>query len=110
MTESIWLLYNFVILRGIEIFIFSVMIAILYILFKRDQDKTDLEKEKTGKLDARMKVISKRLEGSLIQNKGSSEESNLEPTMTTKRVIPDEKNPHGLKEITEWKPTDMLDF
>lgn len=36
---------NFISIISIEIIIFSVIIAILYILFKEDQNKADLDKE-----------------------------------------------------------------
>jgi hypothetical protein len=39
------------------------------------------------------------LENYLIQNKRSSEESDLEHTATAKLVAPDDRNPQRLKEI-----------
>jgi hypothetical protein len=57
MSMDIWIIYNFAILINIKIIIFSVMITILYILLKIDQNKTDLEKGKTEKLDANLETI-----------------------------------------------------
>lgn len=44
------------------------MIIIFYILVKKDQNKTDLEKKKTEKLNAKVEAIEKSLENHLIQN------------------------------------------
>ena len=89
--------YNFAILINIEIIIFSIIITILYILFRRDQNKTDLEKEETEKLDTKLEAIKQRLEESLNRNRKPSEESNLELTKTSKDVVPDRKIPLGLE-------------
>ena len=62
---------------------------------RRDQNNAELEKEKTEKLDARLEAIEQRLEDSFHQNKEPLEESNLEPSATSKRIIPDERNPQG---------------
>lgn len=61
--------YNFAILINIEIIIFSIIITILYILFRRDQNKTDLEKEETEKLGNRLETMKQRLKGPLNQNR-----------------------------------------
>ena len=53
---------DFAILINIKIIIFSVMITILYILLKIDQNKTDMEKGKTEKLDANLETIKQRLD------------------------------------------------
>jgi preprotein translocase subunit SecG len=49
MAQCILILYNFVLLVTVWMvgFFFSIMITILYILFRRNQNKTDLEKEET---------------------------------------------------------------
>jgi len=67
------------------------MITILCILSKRDQNKTDLESEKTKELNARWQAMPQRLEDSLNRNKEPSEESNLDPTITTEVIVPDSK-------------------
>jgi hypothetical protein len=78
-AQGIWMPYNFAILINIEIIIFSIIITILYILFRRDQNKTDLEKEETEKLHAGLKAIEERLEYAFYQNKEPPKESYLEP-------------------------------
>jgi hypothetical protein len=40
---------------------FSVMIIILFIIFKGDENKADLEKENTKILSARLKIIEEKL-------------------------------------------------
>lgn len=82
------------------------MVIILHILFKRDQNKADLDTERTERQTARLQAIGQRLEESLDQNKASSEESNLEPTATAKKVVPSEKNPQRLGEL-EWQRTEL---
>lgn len=49
MAEDTWTLCNFFSTVSIEIIIFSVMVVILYILSKEDQNKTDLDKERAEK-------------------------------------------------------------
>jgi hypothetical protein len=73
------------------------MITILHIPFKGDQNKADLDKERTEKWNAGLQVIEQRLEGSLNQNNASSEDSNLEPTATAETVVPKENVPQGLR-------------
>lgn len=60
------------------------MIKILYISFKRDQNKTDLDKGKTKILNNRLKVIQEKLEVALSQNKEYSKESKVVPSMIAK--------------------------
>lgn len=45
MTEGIWIPYNSVMLISIQILIFSVIIAILYIHFNRGKDKAVIDKK-----------------------------------------------------------------
>jgi hypothetical protein len=45
-TQGIWIPYNFDTIISIQIITLSVMMAILDILFKRDENKADLEKER----------------------------------------------------------------
>ena len=54
---------------------------------------SDFNKEETEKLDARLEVIQQRLEASSHQNNNPLEESNWESTITSERIVPDERNP-----------------
>jgi hypothetical protein len=47
---------------------FFSMITVLYIIFGRNQNKTDLEKEETEKLDTKLETIKQRLKEYLNQN------------------------------------------
>lgn len=74
------------------------MITVLYVLFGRDQNNTNLEKEETKKLDTRLETIKQRLKKkSLNQNSKLSDESNLELTITSNSVFPEGKFPLGLE-------------
>jgi hypothetical protein len=57
------------------------MITVVYVLFGRDQNKTDLEKEETEKLDTILETTKHRLKESLNQNRKPSEKANLEPSI-----------------------------
>jgi hypothetical protein len=59
---------------------------------RRDQNKTDLEKEKTKKLNDRLEATQNR------NCKESSEEHNMEPTMTAKRSFQMRKSPKLLRD------------
>lgn len=63
------------------------MTAVVYVPFKKNQNKADLEKEKTEQWNARLEVIGQDLEDSLNQSQEPSEESNLEPTATAEKVV-----------------------
>jgi glucosamine 6-phosphate synthetase-like amidotransferase/phosphosugar isomerase protein len=80
MTLCIWTLYDFGSFISIQMAILT-MITVLYVLFGRNQKKTDLEKEDTEKLDERLDTIKQRLKESLNQNREPSKESNLELTI-----------------------------
>lgn len=47
MSQDVWIMYNFVIFTNIKIIIVSITIVILYILLKRDQNKTNFKKKQT---------------------------------------------------------------
>lgn len=83
------------------------MITILCILSKRDQNKTDLQSEKTKELNARWQAMPQRLEDSLNRNKEPSEESNLDPTITTEVIVPDSKKTQKVVEL-EWQPIEIF--
>ena len=87
-----------------SVFFFFPMITVLYAMFGRDQIKTDLDKEETEKLDTRLETIKQK--ESLNKNKKPSEESNLELTVASKNVGPDEKVPQGLEKL-EWEPIEI---
>ena len=53
-----------------------------------------------------MDAIEQRLVDTLDQNKEPSEESNLELTVASKNVGPDEKVPQGLEKL-EWEPIEI---
>ena len=59
-----------------------VTIIASYVLSKKDQNKTDLGKERTERQNARFTAIEQRLEDSLNRSKEPSKESNLDPTIT----------------------------
>jgi hypothetical protein len=63
------------------------MITVLYAMFGKDQNKTDMDKEETEKLNTRLETIKQK--ESLNKNKKPSEESNLELTVASKNVGPD---------------------
>ena len=98
MTLCIWTLYDFDSFISKQIPTFT-MITILCVLFGRDQNKRDLEKEDTERLDMRLETIKQSLKESLNQNRKPSKESNLELTITSKTVVPDIKVPQGLKKL-----------
>lgn len=103
MIQCIWIPYDFVSLIDVQIIIFSVTI-IIQISFLRDQNKADLEKD-LGMHNEIKGCRTQRLKDFLNQNtKESSEESKMEPTMTAKRVAPDEKNPKAQE--LEWHSRD----
>lgn len=52
-----------------------MMITILCIFLQRDQNRKDLEKKKTEKLNASEEAMKKELENPPIHSKGSSEKS-----------------------------------
>jgi hypothetical protein len=56
-------------------------IAILYVLFKKNQNKTYLDNERTDEWITILKAVEQRLEDSLNQNREASGESNLGPTV-----------------------------
>lgn len=82
---------------------FSQWLQFFYVIFGRNQNKSDLEKEETEKLDTKLEAIKQRLEESLNRNRKPSEESNLELTKTSKDVVPDRKIPLGLEKL-KWQP------
>ena len=57
MTQGILILYNFISLISIEISVFSIIIAILYILLKSDQKKADLDNVNTTKFLVKLQTI-----------------------------------------------------
>jgi hypothetical protein len=57
MTQGILILYNFISLISIEISVFSIIIAILYILLNRDQKKADLDNVNTTKFLVKLQTI-----------------------------------------------------
>lgn len=71
------------------------MIAVLYSLFKKDQNKADLDKRRTEKWNVKLQTVEQRLEDPLNQSKEFSGESNLKL-----REKPYDK-------ITEWQPIEM---
>jgi hypothetical protein len=73
------------------------MIKIVYINFKRDQHKTDLEKEETKNLHVGLETIDQKSDGSLNQNRKHSEESNLELAITSTELTLNKKIFKGLK-------------
>lgn len=95
MTQCFWIPFCF----SYHTNNFFTDISVLYILFGKDQDKTDLQKEETEKIDAKLKAI----------NREPSEQSNLELTITPKEVIPNVKSPQRLEDIARWQPLEMLE-
>ena len=54
MTEGHGTLYNFVPIISMQVIICSLKIVVVYILFKNYQNKTDLDKERTERWNARL--------------------------------------------------------
>lgn len=78
------------------------MTVVLYILFKKDQNKTDLDKERTEQQIRKLKDISQRLEDSF----NSIKNLHKVPIWNPERQV--RLNPQRLKEITEQQPVQML--
>ena len=78
----------------------------MYVLFRRDQSNTDLEKDETKKLDTRLETIKQKLKKSLSQKRKPSEEYNLELFNNIKNVVPDRKVLQRLKKLG-WKPIEV---
>lgn len=68
-----------------------IMITVSTITLREIRIKQTLRK-KTESLNVRLEATEQGLEDSLNHNKEPSEKSNMEPTLTTKKVLSDEKN------------------
>lgn len=61
MAEDIWTSYSFVLINNMEIIIIClVMIMVFYVLSKKDPSKIDLDKERTERWNARLKVVEQK--------------------------------------------------
>lgn len=57
MTQHIWILYDLTSLISIQMAFFFSVITVLYVLFGRDQDQTDLEKKQNKKQKKKKKKL-----------------------------------------------------
>ena len=84
-------------------FLFFSVVTVWYVLFGRDQNKTDLEKEETEKLYARLETINQRLKASLNQKLETLRGIQSGTYNNIKYVVPDREIPQGLEKL-EWQP------
>lgn len=76
------------------------------IFLRRNQNKADIEKEETKKLDARLEALEQRSKNFSDWYKEPLEESNLEHAVTSDRIDLDEKNLQGFQK-SEWQDIEL---